>query len=122
MSRFTTRIAPFVEAELTAAEQARYNGRVHDEFACLERAHVLGQASTYWHVKVHVLMLRWAWRNRAAREWWGQCLRILGAAALTAPGWVPEGNTGGANVSPIKPMPVPPDLAASIRLATSVGD
>ena len=24
--------------------------------------------------------------------------------------WVPTGNTGGANVNPLKPMPVPDDL------------
>ncbi|RFA29999.1 hypothetical protein CAI21_08880 [Alkalilimnicola ehrlichii] len=27
---------------------------------------------------------------------------------------IPAGNTGGANVSPFKPMPIPPDLAELI--------
>lgn len=42
---FTKRVAAYVEFELENA------------FTHLERAHVLGQESTYWHVKVHVLML-----------------------------------------------------------------
>jgi hypothetical protein len=32
------------------------------------------------------------------------------AAALFSRIWVPEGNTGGANVSAIQPMPIPADL------------
>ena len=33
-------------------------------------------------------------------------------AALFSRLWVPAGNTGGANVSAMRPMPVPPDLQA----------
>ena len=35
----------------------------------------------------------------------------VGAAAKTAFGRVPRGNTGGANVSPFAPMPIPPGRA-----------
>jgi hypothetical protein len=34
------------------------------------------------------------------------------AAALFSRLWVPVGNTGGANVSAARPMPVPSDLQA----------
>jgi hypothetical protein len=88
-----------------------------DEFAHLERAHVLGQASTREHVRVHWRMLRWALRHRDAREFFGQITRTLGAATKTFIGWVPTGNTGGANVSPIKPMPIDPALAEIIEKA-----
>ncbi len=54
---FSQRIAPYVEAELADAVQARSAGNTQQEFTHLERAHVIGQESTYWHVKVHVLML-----------------------------------------------------------------
>ncbi|MFL1452840.1 DUF3703 domain-containing protein [Marinobacter sp. GN3S48] len=116
---FSQRIAPYVEAELADAVQARSVGNPQQEFTHLERAHVIGQESTYWHVKVHVLMLVWAVRNHSVREALGQVLRIVGAATKTAFGLVPQGNTGGANVSPFRKMPIAPELAALIQKARS---
>lgn len=116
---FTQRIASYVETELANAKRARSEGQLRQEFIHLERAHVLGQESTYWHVKVHVLMLVWATRNGLAREILGQFFRIVGAATKTAFGWVPQGNTGGSNVSPFKKMPIVPELAALIQKAKS---
>ncbi len=115
--RFSTDIAPFVKQELAAARQARAVNDTHQEFAHLERAHVLGQESTYWHVKVHCLMLLWAFRHRSMREALGQVFRIVGAATKTAFGLVPQGNTGGANVSPFRKMPIAPELAEVIHRA-----
>jgi hypothetical protein len=109
---FADNIRPHVDAELSAARADSSR-----EFAHLERAHVLGQASTREHVRVHWHMLLWAWRNRKPRELLGQLLRIAGAATKTFIGFVPTGNTGGANVSPFRPMPVDPDLAELIRRA-----
>jgi hypothetical protein len=86
-------------------------------FAHLERAHILSQYSTGDHVRVHIAMLRWAVIQRDIREGLGQIVRIIGAATKTAIGLIPEGNTGGANVSPIRPMPVPADLASIIAAA-----
>jgi len=116
-SEFSLQIAPYVEAELASAKRAGSAGDSQQEFAHLERAHVIGQESTYWHVKVHVLMLGWALRNRSAREVFGQGFRILGAATKTAFGMVPQGNTGGTNVSPFKKMPIEPELATLIQKA-----
>ncbi|WP_293680979.1 DUF3703 domain-containing protein [uncultured Phenylobacterium sp.] len=45
-----------VAAELEAAEFYERHGRWEEAFAHLERAHVLGQASTIEHVRVHVRM------------------------------------------------------------------
>lgn len=86
----------------------------HAAFAHLERAHILSQYSTRDHVRVHVAMLRWGLEQSDLREIAGQVLRILAAATKTAFGWIPVGNTGGSDVSPIKPMPLPADLAAII--------
>src|SRR5690554_8181384 len=116
---FTKRIASYVESELENAKLARSAGNFSQEFTHLERAHVLGQESTYWHVKVHLLMLVWAIRNRSNREAFGQLFRIVGAATKTGFGLVPPGNTGGANVSPFKKMPIAPELAALIQKAKS---
>ena len=116
---FSQQVASYVEAELANARLARSAGDAQQEFAHLERAHVLGQESTYWHVKVHMLMLGWAVRNRSVRESLGQVFRIVGAATKTVFGLVPQGNTGGANVSPFKKMPIEPELATMIHKAKS---
>lgn len=107
---FQSRIRPFIELELAQARQMRAAKDYKAEFHHLERAHILGQASTIEHVRVHTLMLTWALRQRETREVVGQILRIIGAATKTAFGLVPAGNTGGSNVSPFKPMVIPEDL------------
>lgn len=112
MSRFADNIRPYVDAELRAA---RAGGP--DAFRHLERAHVLGQESTREHVRVHWHMLRWGLAHGDAREVFGQIFRMIGAATKTFAGLVPAGNSGGANVSPFKPMPVDPELAEIIRKA-----
>lgn len=117
MDTFGKRIRPAVDTELRKARHSDAAGRHRDGFRHLERAHVLGQASTVQHVRVHVHMLLWGWKQRSAREVLGQLLRIVGAATKTAVGWIPAGNTGGANVSPFKPMPIPQDLAKVLKRA-----
>jgi len=110
MSTFTQRIRSSVQVELDAAIGAEARGEKDLAFRYLERAHILGQASTIEHVRVHWHMFLWAIRHRELREVAGQVLRLIGASLVTGIGWLPEGNTGGANVSGFRPMPIPPDL------------
>lgn len=117
LSSFARNVAPFVTAEIDLASKARNSGDIAIEFSHLENAHVIGQESTFWHVKVHVLMLLWAVRNFRAGEFSGQLVRIIGAATKTAFGLVPKGNTGGANVSPFKAMPIKAEHAVAINRA-----
>ena len=56
-------------------------------------------------------MLRVGWSRRDFREVVGQVPRII-AATLFSRIWVPVGNTGGTNVSAMRPMPIPADLRA----------
>ena len=100
-----------VQRELDSAQRARMHGDSARAFAHLERAHILGQRLTVLHVSTHVAMLRLGWSRRDLREVVGQITRIL-AAALFSRIWVPIGNTGGANVPAMRPMPIPPDLQA----------
>lgn len=81
-----------------------------EAMAWLERAHVIGQRSTRAHVLSHYWMLKVGWWRRDWREVCGQLVR-LPAALLLSRLWVPVGNTGGANVSAFKPMPIPAELA-----------
>lgn len=118
MSNYARRIRPVVQAELDAASRAEAEGDAQGAFRHLERAHVLGQAATTHHVRVHWTMFRWALRHRAGREAVGQLWRGLGAALATHIGWVPTGNTGGANTSGLRRMPIPPDLQQAIDEAS----
>lgn len=118
---FAKNIRPVVEAELTKAKLASQQDDFETAFTHLENAHVLGQESTYWHVKVHMLMLAWGVRQRSVKEVAGQAFRMVGAASTTALGLVPIGNTGGSNVSPFKVMPVRPEYAELIAAAKREG-
>jgi hypothetical protein len=112
---FTKNIRPYIESELQKAKQLEAAGQPEQAFAHLERAHILGQKDTYWHILVHQEMLAFAARHKDGKEMAGQLLRLVGAATKTPLGIVPTGNTGGTNVSPIKPMPIPPDLQAILN-------
>src|SRR5690554_7128041 len=60
--------------------------------------------------------------TRCGRDWSSDVCSsdlIVGAATKTAFGLVPSGNTGGADVSPFKKMPIDPKLAALIQKAKS---
>lgn len=116
---FGDRIRPFVDEELRAADAAEAAGDQATSFRHLERAHVLGQASTIQHVRAHYRMLVWGLRRRDAREIIGQALRVVVAAMKTAIKAVPVGNTGGSNVGPFQSMSVPKDLAAIIAQAAA---
>jgi Protein of unknown function (DUF3703) len=120
-SSFARNIRPFVEAELRTATALSAQGQAQPAFIHLERAHILGQASTVHHVRVHWRMFLWGLQQHNAKECLGQLLRIAGAATKTAFGLVPHGNTGGTNVSPFKTMPLSPELEMCIRQARKVG-
>ena len=97
--------------EIQVGSAALTAGDLDRAYAHFERAHILGQRRTAWNVRSHLGFLRVGWRRRDLREIVGQLSRIV-AAALFSRLWVPIGNTGGANVSAFKPMPLPPDLHA----------
>lgn len=104
------RLADIIESEIAAADGLAGDGDLAGAFGHLERAHVLGQASTYEHTRVHWRMFKLALRMRSPREIWGQIIRIIGAGTKTPLGIYPTGNTGGADVWFFKPMPLPDDL------------
>ena len=54
------------------------------------------------------------------REIVGQLVRLVVAAPGTWTGRYPVGNTGGANVSALKPMPIPDDLQAVLNGPSSL--
>lgn len=106
----TDSLAKNIDAEIDLADRRLAENDLSGAFKHLERAHVLGQASTYQHTRIHWRMLKLALRMRSVREIWGQIIRIIGASTKTPLGIYPTGNTGGADVWFFKPMPIPDDL------------
>ncbi|GAB2675456.1 DUF3703 domain-containing protein [Aliiglaciecola aliphaticivorans] len=103
---FTQAAKPYVEEKLRDAQHAFTNQDEETEFKALEDAHVIGQHSTFHHTRVHYEMLKFGLKRKDTKEVFGQLFRLIGAVTKTAIGLLPEGNTGGANVSPFKPMPI----------------
>jgi hypothetical protein len=96
-------------SELLAASAAIAEEDTVRAFEHLGRAHIISQRHTWQHVHVHWLMLKLGASNGDWREVFGQLSRIF-AASIFSRIWVPVGNTGRANVSAMKPMPMPDDL------------
>jgi len=72
----------------------------------LERAHILGQPYLYHHTMVHWKMLLFDIKIKDIREIIGQIPRLLVVGVKSFVGEIPVGNTGGANVTPLKSMEI----------------
>ncbi|MFN0140871.1 MAG: DUF3703 domain-containing protein [Pyrinomonadaceae bacterium] len=99
-----------IDAEIVFADKSLEDGDITAAFEHLERAHVLGQAITFQHTRIHWRMLKIGWKKKDAREIFGQLVRIVGASTKTPFGIYPTGNTGGSDVWFFKPMPIAEDL------------
>lgn len=97
-----------------AAELAGFDAaRATDPAAAwrsLERAHILAQQDMGPHAAVHLRMLRYALHRGDWREGLGQLVRLMLVPLGNATGRLPVGNTGRANVSAFRQMPIPSDL------------
>jgi hypothetical protein len=81
----------------------------------LERAHILGQPWFVQHTHVHWLMLKFGIRIKNKKEIFGQLPRLLVGGVKSFVGKIPVGNTGGANVPPLRRMEIPEDLKTMMR-------
>lgn len=102
------------DTEMHAAAEHYYDNNLDKAFYHLERAHILGQSFTFAHARAHWWMLKVGWRRRDPTEIRGQVGRII-AALIFSRIWVPFGNTGGANVHPLKPMPIPEEFQVLLK-------
>ncbi len=76
----------------------------------LERSHIIGQSYPIEHTYSHWLMLKFGFRQKDTKEVIGQIVRLLVGGWKSFINHVPLGNTGGANVPPLKRMPIPSDI------------
>ncbi len=81
-----------------------------DAWLHLENAHILGQAYPVEHTTVHWLMLKFGFRIKSFKEIVGQIPRLVFGGIKSFVGHIPVGNTGGSNVSALKPMEIPQHL------------
>lgn len=104
-----------VDKELSLAKQTFTQGELQTSWRHLERAHILGQAYPIEHSQAHWKMLVFAFRIKNTKEIIGQIPRLLIGGIKSFVGEIPVGNTGGANVPPIKAMKIPEDLLLILK-------
>jgi hypothetical protein len=81
----------------------------------LERAHIIGQPWFVHHTHVHWLMLKFGIKIKNKKEIIGQLPRLLLGGIKSFVGKIPTGNTGGANVPPLRVMEIPEELKNIMR-------
>lgn len=81
----------------------------------LERAHIIGQPWFVQHTYIHWLMLRFGIKVKNKKEILGQLPRLLVGGIKSFVGKIPTGNTGGANVPPLRVMEIPEELKNIMR-------
>ena len=81
----------------------------------LERAHIIGQPWFVQHTYIHWLMLRFGIKIKNKKEILGQLPRLLVGGIKSFVGKIPTGNTGGANVPPLRAMEIPEELENIMR-------
>jgi hypothetical protein len=105
----------FFYKELDMAVSSYLRNDLLSSWHYLERAHILGQPYPYHHTLVHWKMLLFGIKIKDKKEIIGQIPRLLVGDVKSFVGEIPVGNTGGANVPPLKGMDIPNDLKLIIE-------
>lgn len=109
------RLKPFFLTELENASKYFSMNDFRSSWYHLERAHILAQPYPYPHTLVHWKMLRFGIKIKDSKEIMGQIPRLLVGGIKSFVGEIPVGNTGGANVPPLKSMEIPEELKRIIE-------
>ncbi|MFZ5973772.1 MAG: DUF3703 domain-containing protein [Bacteroidota bacterium] len=100
----------YYREELDQYKKEMGKGSLQLAWRRLERAHIIGQPWPKEHSYVHWLMLKFGFRIKSVKEIAGQIPRLLVGGVKSFVGEIPVGNTGGANVPPLRPMEIPEDI------------
>lgn len=111
------KLKPYFSAELEFYQYYLNHGHLQQAWRYLERAHIVGQAYPWQHSYIHWKMLLFGFRIKSAKEILGQIPRLLVGGVKSFVGKIPVGNTGGANIPPLKPLPIPADIDAIFKEA-----
>ena len=96
--------------ELEIAKDNIQSKEYKKAFYHLERSHILGQNYVIPHTLSHYWMLIVGIKTKDYKEIIGQLIRLPLGILGSAVGIVPIGNTGGANISAFKKLPIPDEL------------
>lgn len=126
-TRMPASLQPFFREALDLHEQAMLHKDLVEAWHQLERAHVIGQAYPYQHSKAHWKMLVFGCKIKNVNEILGQIPRLLVGGVKSFVGNIPVGNTGGANVPPMRSMPIHDEIKtifiqAGVRIPRSTAD
>lgn len=108
-------LKPFYRLEIASAHEAFAEKKYQVSWRHLERAHILCQPYPLEHTAVHWKMLGVGVKIKNRKEVIGQIPRLLVGGVKSFVGKIPVGNTGGADVPPLKSMEIPDDLQAIIK-------
>ncbi|MEX2380254.1 MAG: DUF3703 domain-containing protein [Vicingaceae bacterium] len=104
------KLKPFFDKEIQQYKKALQQRQFLEAWRHLERAHVIGQAYPFEHSFAHWKMLLFGIRIKSVKEIIGQIPRLLVGGVKSFVGKIPVGNTGGANVPPLRSMPIEADI------------
>ncbi|WP_188464004.1 DUF3703 domain-containing protein [Bizionia arctica] len=103
-------LKPYYKAELDKYRIKNSNGDLKSAWNHLERAHIIGQKYPFAHTFVHWKMLQFGIKIKSGKEIMGQIPRLIFGGVKSFVGKIPVGNTGGANVPPLKSFPIEKEL------------
>ena len=112
-------LKPYYQKEVKSAAAYVAERKWQQAWYHLERAHILGQPYPLEHSAVHWQMLQFGLATKNTREVVGQIPRLVFGGVKSFVGTIPTGNTGGANVSALRPMEIPEELKTIIRQTTN---
>ena len=104
------KLKPFFLAELKEYKSEMQKDNLQMAWQHLEKAHVIGQAYPYEHSYVHWKMLLFGIHIKNGKEILGQMQRLIFGGVKSFVGTIPVGNTGGANVPPLRPLPISEEI------------
>lgn len=109
-------LKPYFKEELIQYQKAFSQKEYILAFQHLENAHIIGQAYPFAHTLVHWKMLKFGVKIKNTQEIIGQIPRLIFGGVKSFINTIPIGNTGGANVSALKPLPIRPELQEILDL------
>lgn len=110
-------LQPYFEKELRSYCSSLQENNLQQAWHHLEKAHVIGQAYPLKHTYVHWKMLQFGVRIKSFKEVIGQVPRLLIGGIKSFVGKIPVGNTGGANIPPLKPLPIQQEIVEIFKKA-----
>jgi len=114
--KMPNKLIPFYKKELELVKDNLQQDNLQNAWYHLERAHIIAQKYPYEHTFVHWKMLQFGIKIKSSKEVIGQIPRLLVGGVKSFVGHIPLGNTGGANVPPLKQMEIPEDIKEILNM------